>query len=80
MKYPTFQNVKVRCPQTQKIELIQIKTLPIEEHLIAPVQGCENLTGCTQCQRCCAALTLMFQNGLEYFPFDIISPDFSILK
>ena len=80
MKYPNFMNVKVRCPKTQAIEQVQVKTLPIAEHLIAPVQGCENLDGSVTCQRCCAAITLMFQDCIDYISTDIITPDFSKLR
>lgn len=80
MHYPNFMLVNVRCPATKNIEKVQIKTIPFEKHLVAPVQGCENLNGSSICQRCCAALTLMFQAKIEYFPTDIIEPDLSILK
>jgi hypothetical protein len=80
MYYPKFLEINVRCPKNRKIEKIAIKKLPIKENLVAPVQGCENLDGSLQCQQCCAALTIMFNNKFDYIAPEIIEPDLSILK
>ena len=80
MNYHRFLNIKVRCPASQRIETMQMAFLPTDPQTVTPCQGCENLNGSQTCMKCCAAITLMFKNGLEYFCTDIITPDFSILK
>ena len=80
MKYPNPLNIKVRCPKNRRIYSMQVNFAPSDPEFPLPVNGCDDACGEKICYECSAAITLMFYHGYEYFPSDVISPDFSILK
>lgn len=80
-----FINFTVRCPgdpcRTEKVQIILTK-LPDGSWFPLPCNGCDSLNGTKPCERCCAAITLMFFHAKEG-EIDLskpISPDFSLLK
>lgn len=80
MRYQKSLTVKVQCPRDQKVYPMTIKFAAPSFQFPLPSNGCEELNGELICERCRAAVTLMFYRGIDYTSTDVISPDFSILK
>lgn len=73
-------DLKVVCPHTA-VKHFTI-TVEYENDLLKPI-GCEQEENCDTCQKCKAALTVMFINpddAREASHQDCVSPDFSLLK
>ena len=80
MKYPNPLNIKVRCPKNERIYPMRVIFSRSDTDFPLPVNGCDDACADKICTKCCAAITLMFYYGYDYFSTDVIFPDFSILK
>lgn len=74
--------VTIMCPITTHPQTMQIRYVDrdVSKRVYFPCIGCDNCHGSTQCDRCCAALTLMFHRGYEHTPGKTITLDFEVLK
>ena len=79
MGYQRFLNIKVRCPRNGRVQKMQIITVKTEDGKCfpLPINGCDDACGEKICYECSAAITLMVYHGYEYFPTDIVIPNFS---
>ena len=74
--------VTVMCPITARPETMHIQYVYRTDfsRFYFPCAGCDNCHGSDRCDRCCAALTLMFHKGYEHTPGEAITPDFELLQ
>ena len=78
MGYQRFLNIKVKCPRNGRVQEMQVRFVKTEDgrDFPTPVNGCDEACGEQMCYKCSAAITMMFYRGYEYFPPDIVIPDF----
>ena len=72
----------VQCPKNHLRQKMYIDYHYTDENKIFyfPCNGCDSASGSGICEKCRAAVTLMFMNGYEYSPGTPIIPDFSKLR
>lgn len=71
---------KVICPQSPyRVErTMWIRFVPIEDGPFPlPCNGCDNMSGAKLCERCCAAITLMFFNDPDLDTSEPLVPKLS---
>lgn len=75
MNNPKHLTVKVRCPRTQRIQTMSVTFVDNnDKDFPLPVNGCDDLCGNKICEKCSAAITLLFFHGYTYSNGEIIHP------
>lgn len=81
---PVYVKITVRCPNNPSVKYpMEMKYIITDNgsKLYAPCNGCDFLSGATICQKCTAAITMMFNyREQDINVHESISPDLSILE
>ena len=82
MKEISYIKITVDCPHNHTKQQMEIPfaTISKDKDFYFPVNGCDNCNGSDICQKCCAALSIMFQAGYKVEIGQIVIPDFEVLK
>ena len=74
--------VNIVCPADNTLRPMEISAvdLPGGEKFVLPVNGCDNYAASDLCQKCRAAVTLMFHSGYRPEIGKSVIPDFEVLK
>lgn len=74
--------VNIVCPADNTLRPMEINSvdLPGGEKFVLPVNGCDNYAASDLCQKCRAAVTLMFHSGYRPEIGKSVIPDFEVLK
>lgn len=82
MKSTKKLKITVNCPTNHSLYPMEIVIVPHPNgsDFVLPVNGCEHYASCQTCEKCRAAITLMFHNGYTTDNGKPVIPDFSVLK